>query len=91
MVGSVEPDDVGRAALVQDSQLRHDLLLDGRLHLQVDHLLCHDHSGRLVTDAVNDACKGLANLVMSPNRFVSSATQLKVSFSDSKPMGSLHR
>ena len=57
MIGSVESDYVRRAALVQYPEFGDDLLLDGRLHLQVDHLLGHDHTGRFVTNAVNDTCK----------------------------------
>ena len=53
MVSPVEADDVGRVALVQDLELGHDLLLDGRLHLQVDHLLRHDRARRLVPHAVH--------------------------------------
>jgi hypothetical protein len=55
MVSSVESYDVRRATLVQDPEFGDDLLLDGRLNLQVDHFLGHDHSGGFVTYAVNDA------------------------------------
>ena len=55
MVSSVEADNVRRVALVQNLEFGDDLLLDGRLHLQVDHLLGHDHPGRLVLHAVDHA------------------------------------
>ena len=55
MVSSIESDNVRRAALVEDPQLSDNLFLDGRLHLQMNHLLSHDHAGRFVTNTVNNA------------------------------------
>ena len=48
-------DDVGRVAVVKDPQLGDDLLLDGRLDLEVDHLLGDDGVRLFVTHAVYHA------------------------------------
>ena len=55
VVCTVKPDYVGRVALVEHLELRDDLLPDGRLHLQVDHLLGHHGAGGAVTHAVHHA------------------------------------
>ena len=60
VIRAVESYYVRGVALVQDLQFSHNLLLDGWLHLEMDHLLGHHITSRFVANAMDHACSDTA-------------------------------